>query len=44
MYGGREEEFIFLICARNSLPVPLHMHIKALYLISTILDVRNPYS
>ena len=44
MHGGGEEEFIFLIRARNSLPVPLHMRIKALYLTSTILDVRNPYS
>ena len=33
MHGGREEEFIFLIRARSSLPVPLHMRIKALYLL-----------
>ena len=44
MHVGREEEFIFLIRTRSSLPVPLQMHIKALYLTSTILDVRNPYS
>ena len=44
MHGGREEEFIFFIRARSSLPVPLHTRIKALYLTSTILDVWNPYS
>ena len=44
MHGGREEEFIVLIRAKSSLPIPLHMYIKVLYLTSTILDVRNPYS